>query len=56
MTTNSPPVELDRKRRAAATKVKNHSLNAQKAFKCFPEKQSPDSKISDIAAEYNLKK
>lgn len=53
LTTASPPVEPDRNRRAAATRVKKHSLNAQKA--CFPEKQSPTSKISDIAAECNLK-
>lgn len=53
LTTASPPEELDRHRRAAATRVKNHFLNAQKA--CFPEKQSPASKISDIAAECNYK-
>lgn len=54
LTTASPPVELDRNRGAAATRPKKHSLNVQKA--CFPEKQSPASNISDIAAECNLKK
>lgn len=43
LTTASPPVELDRNRRTAATRVKKHFLNAQKA--CFPEKQSPATDI-----------
>lgn len=31
LTTASPPVELDRNRRAAATRVKKNSLKVQKA-------------------------
>lgn len=51
LTRASPPVELDRNKRASAIRVKRHSLTVQKNM-CFPQKQSQlTSAISDIPSE-----